>query len=303
MMRPVVVLSGDWVPFSGLDLPGGGPLVEIMSEVLAAAGFEPHVSFTTWEAAEVRVVAGAAFGAFPLVRSENREQRLSFSSALMTFDYVLFVRAGDPNAPTTATDLASLRVGGIEGYDYWHELEEAAGELVRYPSTAAALLALAAGEIDVLAEGEISGLATLGSPELPVDAHDIAVVASTASWARSTESLHFVMQSTQDARAALERIDSAIAEVKKSPDYARWIARLVSEDADRITLVNATGGLVDVHDEAGAVIGESPTGVRGVVLRWPAPGVAENRVKVKLANGPLAGRIVWVDLRFVEVSP
>lgn len=301
-VRPVAVLSGDWAPFSGEDLPGGGPMVEIMTDILQSAGFDPQVSFTTWGSAEERVAEGSAFGAFPLVSSENRRDRLLYSDSLMAFDYVLFVRPGDAEAPASSADLADLRVGGIDGYDYWTELDAAVDDIIRYPSTAAGLLALAEGEIDVLAEGEIPGMTALADPHLAIDATDITVLDVDERWARSTENLYFVMPRSDDAERALERLNVAIGHVKNTPEYTMRTAGLTSTGQDWVRLVNPEGGLVPLQDAAGTVIGESPVGVNGIVMQWPDDVDTSRRVQIKVGNGPFEARIVWVDMRLVEVT-
>jgi polar amino acid transport system substrate-binding protein len=301
VIPPVAVNSADWEPFSGPDLPGGGPIVEIMTDVLETAGFEPNVSFTTWNSAEERVATGSVFGAFPMVSSESRKDRMLFSSSLMEFEYVLFVRAGDPHVPNSSSELRNLRVGGIDGYDYWPEFEDAVTEVDRYATTVAALAALVAGEIDVLAEAEIVGMTALRTPELSIDLNEVEILDEDAGWARFKEHLYFVMPPFQESRPVLERINRAIATVKKTPAYAERIASMLSEEQDRISLVRPEIGLVPMYDAEGTVIGESPTGVTGRILQWPERAAEGEFAKVKLANGPFAGRIGWVEIRFVEV--
>jgi polar amino acid transport system substrate-binding protein len=307
-VRPVVVLSGDWAPYTGSELADGGPVARMMTDVLEAAGFEAQLHFTTWDAVDQRVSSGSAFGGFPLVFSEARNATLLYSDSLMSFDYVLFARAGEPQ-PSSADELVGLRVGGIEGYDYWPELNTAANEIIRFPTTEDGLRALASGEISLLAEGVVPGRAALASPDFDVDAAALVPLASDAPWARSTQGLHFVMPRRAESEKAMKVINEAIAEVKKSDDYAALLSSFETSTTDEVSL-GTPGSMVQLLGVDGSVTGFSPAGVQGSVLAWPvgldgadAETSAAALVQLKLQSGPFAGRIVWVPLRDVEVLP
>ena len=307
-VRPVVVLSGEWAPYTGSDLVDGGPVAQLMTGVLESAGYEAQLHFTTWDAVDQRVASGSAFGGFPLVRSEARERDLLHSDALMSFDYVLFARAGEPQ-PASADELAGLRVGGIDGYDYWSELEDAADEILRFPTTAAGLRALAAGDIDLLAEGLVPGNAVLASPDFEVDATDLIPLDADEAWARSTQGMHFVMPRRNESEKVMELINQAIADVKGTNDYAALLASFDASPTDQIAL-GQVGTVVELRGADGSVIGYTPAGVRGTVIGWPdgidgaiADSAAAALVQLKLDSGPFAGRIVWVAMKDVEVLP
>lgn len=304
-IRPVAVASGEWAPFVGSDLPNGGPVAEIMGDVLQQAGYEPQLTFSSWSAVDQRTAEGSVFGGFPLVGSAERSARMILSEPLLSFDYVLFVRADDTVKPTSAEELRGLRVGGIAGYDYWRELEDAATEIVRFDTTVDGFEALQRGDIDVFAEGEASGYVALESPDLALDAAQFEVLPGDDAWVRSTQHLYFMMPRSSDAERALERIDESIALVKRSPDYRRLLIELQphSRVSDRVVLRGTA--LVPLSDADGDVVARTPPGVIATVLEWPenlgADGTDGALVRVKLGDGPHAGRILWVPASNLEV--
>lgn len=307
-VRPVAVLSGEWEPFVGSNLPNGGPVAEIMADILQQVGFNAYLDFASWGAVDQRTAEGSVFGGFPLVASANRAARMLVSEPLLSFEYILFIRSDD-DLPTSGDDLAKLRVGGIAGYDYWDELSAVAGEIQRFDTTGDGFEALARGEIDVFAESRTSGFVALRAPDLHLDAAMFIEVPSEDPWARSTQSLHFMMPKGPVSRDVLDRINTVIAEVKKTPEY-RQMLRAIEPDSSQDTVVVKDGGagLVPLRNPEGSNAGFTLPGTNGIVLEWPEgmDGAGkvdpEARAMVKLLDGPNAGRIVTIAVDMLAIA-
>lgn len=309
--RPVLVASGSWAPFVGPGLADGGPVAKILTETLRRSGYAPEISYTTWPLAEKRVTSGASVGVFPLVGSATRREKFLLSDRLVDFEYGLFYhrRAGEPRI-TSAEDLAKLRVGSVAGYDYWQELESAVGDFVEFKSTLDGLRALASGDIDVLAEGLLSGEAALAAPSFEGDAADYAYIRGENSLVHSVEGLYFMMADTPEATEVMRRFNAELTKFKQSEDYQRLVAALTPSGSAEVTLepVGATG-LVELLDASGTVVLLAPRGTRAKVLAWPqefagAGATPPGRVlvKVKITNGPAQGRVLHVDARAVVLE-
>lgn len=299
-VRPVAVLSGEWEPFVGERLPDGGPVAQIMTDVLEGAGFEAHLSFTTWDMVDQRTAGGSAFGGFPLVGSEDRRARMLLSDPILAFDYVLYMRADAVTIPQTAEDLAQLRVGGVAGYDYWEALDSAS-ELVTYPSTHDGFQALADGDIDVFAEGTLSAEASFADPTTDVERSMFQVVGEREPWARSKQELFFMMNKSREADRVMERVNASLAFVKETPEYAERIRSLEGGHADSVRIARSVDGPVDVVDSTGDLVGRAVAGSRARVLDW-GDAVDPQQVRVKFSSGNLAGLIGYVDVANVEVE-
>jgi ABC-type amino acid transport substrate-binding protein len=308
--RPVLVASGSWAPFVGPDLPDGGPLVELVTEVLRSRGYSPEVGYTSWSQAERRARAGDAIGVFPLVGSAGRGEDLLRSDPLLDFEYVLFYDRSRPEPLVTGpADLATLRVGRIAGYDYWPELESAVPAFVEYPSSLDAFRALARGEIDLLPEGLLSGNAVLADPALASDAQGFGYLDGPEPLVRSTQGLYFMMPRTREADALLRDFDAGLADFRTTDAYAAIVGELTSgTSADPVSLVPAgSDGLVELRDADGTPVLLTPRGTRARVLEWPAAFLTGSSgrpdpekpvlVRVKLTNGPAVGRVFSVDAR------
>lgn len=309
--RPVLVSTGDWAPFVGPELPDGGPVTELVVEVLNRAGYQAEVRYGSWTLAEERVRSGASVGMFPMVGSESRRADLLVSDPLIDFEYVLFYDRRDPVPTiTSAADLARLRVGGIAGYDYWPELEAAVGEFVEFDSALEGFHALADGRVDVLAEGLLSGQAVLADPDFAGDAADFDYLRADNPLVHSVEGLYFMMADTAEAAAVMRKFNEALAELRRGDEYAELVADLTPTTAGEVTLTPiGSSGLVELLDESGQPVLLAPRGTRASVLSWPdefvrGAGGRTGRilVRVKVTNGPARGRVLRVDARALVLA-
>lgn len=310
--RAVLVSSGAWAPFVGPDLPGGGPVTELVVELLSRSGYSPEVRYTSWPLAEETVSSGASIGAFPLVASESRRTKFLLSDPLIDFEYVLFYnrRNGEPKV-SSAGDLGALRVGGIAGYDYWDELESAVPEFVEFESALEGFQALADGRIDLLAEGLLPGQAVLADPSFAGDAGDFGHLQGDNRLVHSVQGLHFMMADTNETASVMAKLNGVLTKMRQSQEYEDIIAGLEPSAFDEVTLTPvALSGLVELLDQEGKPVLLAPKGTRARVLAWPeafvgtgGPPSAKVLVKVKVTNGPAQGRVLHVDARALLLDP
>lgn len=309
--RPILISSGSWAPYVGPDLPQGGPLAELVTECLRRARYSPEVSYTSWSLAEDRVRTEASVGVFPLVSSQARRAEFLASEPLLEFKYVLFFdrRRGTPNI-TSPSDLTVLRVGGIAGYDYWSELEAAVGDFVEFESAMDGFRALANGEIDVLAEGLVSGQAVIVDPDFTGDAADFDYVRGDGPLVQSVENLYFMTANTAAASKIMNEFNRELAELRRTGDYERIVAPLRPSTAEEVELLpSESSGLVELLDSTGKVVLLAPRGTRARVIAWPdefvAPSNAQSGpllLQVKVTNGAARGRAMYVDARSVQLE-
>jgi len=306
--RPVTISTAEWAPYVGEDLPGGGPLAVIVRLVLAKQGYQAAVDFTTWDLALARTRQGQALAAFPLVASTEREATLLASDPLVEFEYVLFHDTARPTPEVAApSDLSGLRVARIAGYDYWPALDAAVSEYVEFDTSAEAFGALAAGEVDLVAEGRIAGETLLSGDGLHLDATRYAPLDGDAEWLRSTEALRLFVAADAEGRRLIEGFNTALAEIRTSPEYRTLISSLDSaETGQTVRLDGADGHPVLLHGPAGQTLAVLPRGTRAIVLEWPesvgATAGADLMAQVKVTTGPGRGRVGLVELGLMELE-
>ena len=302
-LRPIILTSSEWRPYASDALPGQGPVVRVVNDVWRAAGYAPQVEFTSWTAAQQRVLSGEALGTFPFVESSTRAENYLVSDQITTFTYVLFVRTDGP-VIDDAADLGTLRIGAVAGYEYWPELDAAVGEYVEFATSGEALRALAAGEVDVVPEGRLVGEELLRSPGLGIDAALVEVLPGDEPWQSNTRGLHLLMARSRANEALLAAFNEQLAEYLKSDAYRDAMTQLGSATDE--VLLTSDDGSVWLYDEAGGQVSRTPNGTRAVVLAWPeslTAGAPDSElVEVRVLNGPLAGRHLFVELADLELS-
>lgn len=319
--QSIVVASGPWAPFVGPDLADDGPVSRIVVEALRRAGYAPQVSFSSWAVVAERTSSREVVGAFPYIATASRRADFVVSDAILAFDYVLFAPA-----PAPAVDLAGLadmRIGLIDGYAAWQELDELV-EFVPVPTAeqgfrclidgaadeaAAEDLCGEHGPIDLLVEGRLSGRAVVAAnPAWDADAVEVLAAGpgdDLAGVVASEERLHLLAPRSDQGAALVAAFDEALADVRGSELYREALADIKASGGDRATLVPAGNRDLPLlwSSQDGDVGVVTPVGTRVTVIDWspafttPGPGTAidPGRLRVKVDSGPSAGEVMWVD--------
>ncbi|WP_369371423.1 substrate-binding periplasmic protein [Promicromonospora sp. Populi] len=309
--KPVVISTSEWAPYVDPSAQSGGPVTEVVTEVLRRAGYQPEIRYTSWSLVESGVESGTSAAAFPLVTSASRSERFIASEPLVQFEYVLFYdrRAGEPEI-TTEEDLSTLRVGAVAGYDYWPEIDRAVSDWVEFDSTLSGFEALASGEIDVLAEGRVAGQALAAGPQFSGDAADIDYIRADSPLVRSAQGLHLMVARTDEAATFVDAFNRELVEFQQTEEYQELLGGLDGSVAALVELEPFTSdGLVELLDERGRTILLAPRGTGATVLDWPAeftnaaaPESEPPLVQVKITTGPATGRVVFVDSRAITIG-
>ncbi|WP_306115930.1 MULTISPECIES: ABC transporter substrate-binding protein [unclassified Roseovarius] len=158
----LTLATGDYVPFTGENLPDGGVVNGIVQEVAARSGIDVEFEYMPWKRALEATRQGAYDGTSYWYYSEEREADFIHVGPLVEERQVFFAIAG-PEVPTWSEleDLSGLRIGVVPGFTYTPELWEL-GEsgvltLSEATSNEANMRKLLAGRIDVFPHSEMAG--------------------------------------------------------------------------------------------------------------------------------------------------
>lgn len=97
--------TGEYEPFTGAQLPDGGPLTEMVRLAFSEAGYPVKIDFLPWKRGYTGALDGAYDGTFPYGRNAEREQDFLFSEPFYTLERRMFYRAGSGIDPD---DLSTL---------------------------------------------------------------------------------------------------------------------------------------------------------------------------------------------------
>ncbi|GAA1851305.1 hypothetical protein GCM10009751_04740 [Myceligenerans crystallogenes] len=291
--------------------PDGGPVTELVTEVLQRAGYQPEVQYKSWSLVEESVTDGTSAAAFPLVVSQERSEKFVSSESLVDFEYVLFydTAKGAPEI-SSADDLAKLRVGGIAGYDYWSEIDAAVDNWIEFDTSLEGFNALKDGRIDLLAEGLIPGQALVAGSEFHGDAAGIDYIRDVSPLVRSKQGVHLMVSRTNESETLIAAFNKALADFRRTEEYNAVLDGLAAPSQSPVRLEPYTeSGLVELLDATGRQVLLAPRGTEAEVLTWPdeltttaEQGSKPPLVEIKVTAGPAAGRVVFVDARSIVVG-
>jgi len=149
----VELVTGDFAPYTGSALEKGGPVTRIVVAALENAGLRATILFRPWARGYRMVSEGSVAGAFPYIRTEQRESEVLFSDAIYTAREVVVATAEGPVEFTgEVASLAGLRYCLPLGYAVQPDLEplvnDGSIQLVRPESMEACSLLVQRGRAD-----------------------------------------------------------------------------------------------------------------------------------------------------------
>lgn len=157
------VVAGEWPPYTSSSMPNKGLASEIVQQAMQHAGLESRLTILPWRRCEAETLSGIHFGTFPYYTNSERDKLFLYSDPLLITSVSFFYRRDRlPNFNyTSLSALKDLKVGGILGYYYIPDFEEAGIDAIYSGSAKQSFQQLDHGWIDVVAEGTIPGWETL----------------------------------------------------------------------------------------------------------------------------------------------
>lgn len=208
--QPLVLGTLEWPPFVSQELADQGPVTARVRAICAAAGMSLELSFAPWKRVLRDASTGTTHGFFPEYHSAHREKVFYFSRPVGCSVVGLVHRRDVTLGWTRLEDLASFRIGVVDGYVNTEEFDRLVDKGVLQPvkcnSDVLALRMVEAGRIDaaVMDRSVFQHLSSEGaSPEtltpLVFDEHILAV-----------HSLHVCFSRTPAGKALAKRFDQAV---------------------------------------------------------------------------------------------
>jgi polar amino acid transport system substrate-binding protein len=90
------LVTGEYAPFTGENLPQGGMGTEIVTSVLKSLDWQYQIVFEPWERSVVDLDANQFFGAFPFSIDVERSRDHLFSDAIFTDPFMFFALKDAP---------------------------------------------------------------------------------------------------------------------------------------------------------------------------------------------------------------
>ncbi|GLR11745.1 hypothetical protein GCM10007907_05350 [Chitinimonas prasina] len=224
-LRPVVMATGEWPPYTSASLPGNGLLCDLVEQAMARAGARPVWRFVSWPMVEKLVLEGQALAGLPYVRTQERAQRFDFSVPLHAGRTMLFYRVGShaqQGHPKSLAELSRYKLAGPRGYWWEAELNRMGAELLYTSDEAAAFKVLAAGRVDFVPQDELVGLSVIAAT-LPGRGQEFGAMPLPVP--QANEQLHLILSRRYPQAAEWRlRLDKALTEVLAEGQLDKAIA-------------------------------------------------------------------------------
>lgn len=219
---------GEWEPYVGSGLTGGGMATELVSAACAAAGIRPEYAFFPWRRAEDNVLVGSAFGTFPYTDIPERSANYYFSDIVFSSSFALVSMRSSPRVAgfrySSVVDLQGLRVGITVGTDaILLPLRKAGIEVEESQSPEQNIRKLQLGRIDVFIDDRAVMYTALvaASGGKGVEAFRV----EERDFGERNDFRIMVSRRYPGALAILAKINAGLKVIRKSGEYERILHR------------------------------------------------------------------------------
>ncbi|MBF0303138.1 MAG: transporter substrate-binding domain-containing protein [Desulfamplus sp.] len=220
----VVLVTGEWPPYTSEKMEGYGFFTEIVSAVFKEAGLEVVYEFYPWLRCENNVKDGNAYAAFPYIITDERKTIYDFSDSLGKSEFSLFYLKSNIKSDVVwekYEDLKKYKIGGIAGYWYEKTFQCAGIKLDLAVSDELGMKKLQMDRFDLLATDELVGW-TLIKTLFPSDINNFAVVKKPLN----NDELRFMVSRTYpDAQAITKKVNEALKRIKNKGIYSEILKK------------------------------------------------------------------------------
>jgi len=153
---PLRLVANFWGPYTENGLPGQGRAAQLVTQLLAEAGYDTSIEILPWQRALSMTYLGQADGIVAIWSTAERQEKLLLSEPYMANRISLLHRKGALAQVRTLADLKGLKIGVGLGYDYSPAFQAASGFYKDAAvDTLANLKKLLAGRVDAIVEDEV----------------------------------------------------------------------------------------------------------------------------------------------------
>lgn len=164
--KTVVLANGEWVPYQGEALPGGGSMSRIVRAAFETQGWQVEFVYLPWAKGLSMTENVKTDGTMLYSYNEERGQKFFYSDPVLQLDTVVFYNHNKPVRWEKPEDLKGLSLGGVEKYDYGFIREEDGYHLIRSQSSGANHEKLGEGRLDGTLDEVLVGLTILREKNL-----------------------------------------------------------------------------------------------------------------------------------------
>ena len=334
---PITIYTGEWAPYTSQH-PNGvssgygggfGMATDIVTAVILEMGYKPIYEFRDWPVVTDLIKENKIAAAFPYIKTKSRidSGKFRFSKPLLVSTNVLFYNVKNlEDQPKDFKSLANtaVKLGVVKSYEYDEYDEHDESKLLirdhftdvqEFETEVEAFGHLIDGHIDILPSSELVGHTILES-QFRAQRHKVAILPGF----HRTQGLRLIVpENSATGKQFLEAFNKGLESVKYKDIQKALRSRYKkpSIDANEVILRSTQDYPVIL---AAAEVGQDvadpdsrnfqiPHGTRAVVVSWADPFESSGpfdsktlyvaKTEVRILEGPLKDRIVWIPGPFI----
>jgi len=123
--KQVELVTGEFAPFTGTTLPGGGLVTRIIREAFAYENIEISIQFKPWKRGYHETSNGLYTGTFPYSKNLERQQLFLYSDPILSGKTLFYTRKNNPVEYQVIDDLKGSRLCMPLGFNLFAPLKQA----------------------------------------------------------------------------------------------------------------------------------------------------------------------------------
>ena len=229
--RLKLVTGDDYAPFTGMKLPGGGMLTQLVMAALAEQHLQADLDWLPWKRGYLYASQSRYDGTFPYVPAPDRVREFLYSEPVYTLQQHFFSRSGEAFEPDNLSTLNGKRLCYPLGWQPPAVVQQLLdqGLITRHspPSLTACAKLLLLQRDDFFVADRLLGQFALRDSGKPLTAFH------TSGSSLPHSSLHFIVARQHPQAAELiERFNAGLAALQASGKYAQIIEQYSQAPAD-----------------------------------------------------------------------
>ncbi len=323
-LKPIHVATGDWEPFVGQNLEDNGPVAQMISSILIEIDYLPEFKFYDWGFVHPHLDAGCPSFAFPYLKGSDT-LKYKYSDPIIKLDYVFFyydtINTLDYNFKSVDQIVsANKKIGLIKGYTKFPGLDNDS-IYTEVSNTIEGFRNLINGDIDFLLEAKNVGLQLIATDKVKADASHFHYLGKTKEPNIKDDSVFVknlsfrIKFSSKVSNEFIASINSAIKKCSVTDFYKSLEAKVndIQQEHLQAKIISPDHSVVYAYtsstkEQVDYIL---PHSSKVAVLNWnkifhskidkKKKAHAMLRSEVKIINGPLKGRVLWVENKNIEL--
>ncbi len=307
------ITTDNWFPYTSEVMDNKGIVTEIVHVVLNKQKYE--LDFNSFHDGYFATKNNKYIATFPYFKTKQREKEMLYSDELLKVKNVIFYNKNKFNE-NNINNIYGYTIGIVKGYEYKNIDISKFKNIKSFESELIAFEMLNKGLIELLPSNKLTGIHII--KKYYNDFYSSIDIIKNKKYI-SVDTMHLIVKKNTQNQKFIKKFNNSLKEIKRNGKYHKVLLLnrkyLEPNISNFVKLVNNTEAFPMVtatlkRDSVKKFM--IPRGTKAIVLQWSKHFIKEGNIKifdemfkktkVKIINGPLKGKILFVDNMFIEIE-